>query len=43
MQKQGSNNTNKLSPQEHNYFIIISKSSSNNTNKLSPQERQVSN
>ena len=35
----GSNNTNKLSPQEpdnNSYFINVC---SNNTNKLSPQER----
>ena len=34
-----SNNTNKLSPQEHRYERIIIWVSSNNTNKLSPQER----
>ena len=33
-----SNNTNKLSPQEHNRNGGISITSSNNTNKLSPQE-----
>ena len=34
----GSNNTNKLSPQELPYCIIFLFSGSNNTNKLSPQE-----
>ena len=33
-----SNNTNKLSPQEHSAKVDIVTSSSNNTNKLSPQE-----
>ena len=33
-----SNNTNKLSPQEHNIVIHFKLFSSNNTNKLSPQE-----
>ena len=33
-----SNNTNKLSPQEHKPFFAIICSCSNNTNKLSPQE-----
>ena len=35
----GSNNTNKLSPQELNYCIRAICAGSNNTNKLSPQER----
>ena len=34
----GSNNTNKLSPQEHSHVAIFDSDSSNNTNKLSPQE-----
>ena len=34
-----SNNTNKLSPQEHNAFAVNLYIRSNNTNKLSPQER----
>ena len=34
----GSNNTNKLSPQEHEDYEEIMKLRSNNTNKLSPQE-----
>ena len=34
----GSNNTNKLSPQEHLCLVGFDLSSSNNTNKLSPQE-----
>ena len=34
----GSNNTNKLSPQEHNDIMSLTCDSSNNTNKLSPQE-----
>ena len=34
----GSNNTNKLSPQEHAFFFARQKHRSNNTNKLSPQE-----
>ena len=33
-----SNNTNKLSPQELLYTVIIPWYCSNNTNKLSPQE-----
>ena len=33
-----SNNTNKLSPQEHVHIIIRIAAGSNNTNKLSPQE-----
>ena len=36
--KLGSNNTNKLSPQEQRVSNIYLSSSSNNTNKLSPQE-----
>ena len=35
----GSNNTNKLSPQELLSIAPFTLSSSNNTNKLSPQER----
>ena len=35
---QSSNNTNKLSPQEHDLHKSCNCSSSNNTNKLSPQE-----
>ena len=34
-----SNNTNKLSPQEHAIIAIAPSKRSNNTNKLSPQER----
>ena len=34
----GSNNTNKLSPQEHKLEDKQNDESSNNTNKLSPQE-----
>ena len=34
----GSNNTNKLSPQERRPYRKMGRSSSNNTNKLSPQE-----
>ena len=34
----GSNNTNKLSPQERAEFIFPYALGSNNTNKLSPQE-----
>ena len=34
-----SNNTNKLSPQEHVCTCVCVCESSNNTNKLSPQER----
>ena len=34
-----SNNTNKLSPQEHTLAIEFLANCSNNTNKLSPQER----
>ena len=37
----GSNNTNKLSPQEQKENQIENDESSNNTNKLSPQERAV--
>ena len=37
----GSNNTNKLSPQELNSLMTLSAFSSNNTNKLSPQEHMV--
>ena len=33
-----SNNTNKLSPQEHPSCNVLVTSCSNNTNKLSPQE-----
>ena len=33
-----SNNTNKLSPQEHGTSIVSTYPCSNNTNKLSPQE-----
>ena len=33
-----SNNTNKLSPQEHEVEILLNIIGSNNTNKLSPQE-----
>ena len=36
--KRCSNNTNKLSPQEHQNTINLYCFSSNNTNKLSPQE-----
>ena len=35
----GSNNTNKLSPQEQNLSSVFVSIGSNNTNKLSPQER----
>ena len=38
----GSNNTNKLSPQERQSGVIPVATSSNNTNKLSPQERAKS-
>ena len=38
--KEGSNNTNKLSPQERFDFRRIIPIGSNNTNKLSPQELQ---
>ena len=34
----GSNNTNKLSPQEQNFVASMEFDCSNNTNKLSPQE-----
>ena len=34
-----SNNTNKLSPQEHSHVAIFDSDGSNNTNKLSPQEQ----
>ena len=34
----GSNNTNKLSPQEHEVDYLFNDIGSNNTNKLSPQE-----
>ena len=34
-----SNNTNKLSPQEHNLQTFLTYIGSNNTNKLSPQEQ----
>ena len=34
-----SNNTNKLSPQEHHLHKPLQLFRSNNTNKLSPQER----
>ena len=37
----GSNNTNKLSPQEQSIFLYLAFNSSNNTNKLSPQERLI--
>ena len=37
----GSNNTNKLSPQEHKLKCNAITISSNNTNKLSPQELMV--
>ena len=37
----GSNNTNKLSPQEHIFVPSTVAIGSNNTNKLSPQERKV--
>ena len=39
----GSNNTNKLSPQEHISLILILCCCSNNTNKLSPQEHGKTN
>ena len=35
----GSNNTNKLSPQERKCLVNMTVVSSNNTNKLSPQEQ----
>ena len=35
-----SNNTNKLSPQEHVSVFFVEFFSSNNTNKLSPQEQR---
>ena len=35
-----SNNTNKLSPQEHSFKPIVELCCSNNTNKLSPQEQK---
>ena len=38
----GSNNTNKLSPQEPINELTPSHVSSNNTNKLSPQEQKLS-
>ena len=38
---EGSNNTNKLSPQEHNTHIRHNRFRSNNTNKLSPQEHEI--
>ena len=38
MLNEGSNNTNKLSPQEPIVEELLKKMSSNNTNKLSPQE-----
>ena len=38
---EGSNNTNKLSPQERLARVDIVTSSSNNTNKLSPQEHGI--
>ncbi len=37
----GSNNTNKLSPQEQTRGYIGFYEGSNNTNKLSPQERSI--
>ena len=37
----GSNNTNKLSPQEHNKPLKYFWFGSNNTNKLSPQEPSI--
>ena len=37
----GSNNTNKLSPQERNIKYSTTNYCSNNTNKLSPQEPKV--
>ena len=37
-----SNNTNKLSPQEHSMDVPDILSGSNNTNKLSPQEHLCS-
>ena len=36
----GSNNTNKLSPQEHSSTSLVNLPRSNNTNKLSPQEHE---
>ena len=41
MRDKGSNNTNKLSPQEHKPLRFRPFESSNNTNKLSPQERHT--
>ena len=38
----GSNNTNKLSPQEHKKGTFEDEDGSNNTNKLSPQELTMS-
>ena len=38
-----SNNTNKLSPQEHRVLECIPHVCSNNTNKLSPQEQRKEN
>ena len=40
MYQLGSNNTNKLSPQEQGGLSDTRLCCSNNTNKLSPQERQ---
>ena len=37
----GSNNTNKLSPQEQTWELQFKNYSSNNTNKLSPQEPAI--
>ena len=39
MYQQCSNNTNKLSPQEHEEAMQNNRNGSNNTNKLSPQEQ----
>ena len=39
----GSNNTNKLSPQEHSLCTHGLNQGSNNTNKLSPQELKTMN
>ena len=39
MLQDSSNNTNKLSPQEHGISDIKDYLGSNNTNKLSPQEQ----
>ena len=36
-----SNNTNKLSPQEHTCPLLCTRMRSNNTNKLSPQELKL--